>query len=58
MLSIFLSTIAFFVSTFFLRRYLEDMGIPKGMTRGALIFSIALLISYLVAAGVDHLPHH
>ena len=57
MLSIVLSTIAFFVSTFFLRRYLEEMGIPKGMTRGALVFSIALLISYLVATGIDHLPH-
>lgn len=55
--SIVLSTLAFFVASYFLRRYLEDMGIPKGMTRGALIFSIALLISYLVAVGVDHLPH-
>jgi len=57
MLSLFVSTIAFFVSTYFLRRYLENMGVPKGMTRGALIFSIALLISYVVATGVDHLPH-
>jgi hypothetical protein len=57
MLSIALSTIAFFVSTYYLKRYLEDMGIPKGMTRGALIFSIALLISYLVAIAADHLPH-
>ena len=57
MLSIFLSTVAFFVATYYLKRYLEDMGIPKGMTRGALIFSIALLISYLVAVAADHLPH-
>jgi len=57
MLSLILSTIAFFVSTWFLRRYLEDMGIPKGMTRGALIFSLALLISYVVAVAADHLPH-
>ena len=57
MLSIFLSTIAFFVATYFLKRYLEDMGIPKGMTRGALIFSLALLISYVVAVAADHLPH-
>jgi hypothetical protein len=57
MLSIVLSTVAFFVATFYLKRYLEDMGIPKGMTRGTLVFSIALLISYLVAVGVDHLPH-
>ncbi len=57
MLSIVLSTIAFFVSIYFLRRYLEDMGIPKGMTRGALIFTIALAVSYLVALAADHLPH-
>ena len=57
MLSIVLSTIAFFVATYYLRRYLDDMGIPKGMTRSALIFSIALLISYVVALVADHLPH-
>ena len=34
MLSIALSAIAFFVSSYYLRRCLEDMGIPKGMTRG------------------------
>ena len=57
MLSIVLSTIAFFVSTYYVKRYLEDMGIPKGMTRGTLIFSIALLVSYIVAVAADHLPH-
>ena len=57
MLSIVLSTIAFFVASFYLKRYLEDMGIPKGMTRGALVFSLALLVSYLVALIADHLPH-
>jgi hypothetical protein len=31
------------------------MDIPKGMTRGTLIFSIALLISYLVALATDHI---
>ncbi len=49
MLSIVLSTIAFFVTTYYCRRYLEEMGIPKGMTRGTLIFTAALLVSYLVA---------
>ncbi|MBI3043879.1 MAG: hypothetical protein HYY78_13760 [Betaproteobacteria bacterium] len=55
MLSILLSIVAFFVSIYCVRRYLESMGIPKGMTRGALIFSIALAISYLVAFAVDRL---
>lgn len=57
MLSIVLSAIAFFVSSYYLRRYLENMGLPKGMTRGVLIFSIALIISYVVALAADHLPH-
>jgi len=52
--SIVLSIIAFFVATYFLKRYLDSMDIPKGMTRGALIFSIALLISYLVSFAVDY----
>jgi len=56
MLSIVLSTIAFFVSTYYIRRYLENMGLPKGMTRGVLIFSIALIISYVVALAADYLP--
>ena len=48
-------TIAFFVSSYYIKRYLEDSGIPKGATRGALIFSIALAIAYLVALAVDRL---
>ena len=54
MLSIVLSTIAFFVASFYLRRYLDNMDIPKGMTRGTLIFVIALLIAYLVSLAVDY----
>ena len=57
MLSLVLSTIAFFVASYYLKRYLDDMDIPKGMTRSVLIFSIALLISYLVALAADYLPH-
>ena len=55
MLSILVSTIAFFVTTYYFKRFLEDMGIPKGMTRGTLIFTAALLISYLVAILVSYL---
>jgi len=55
MLSILLSTIAVFVSAYYVERFLENQGIPKGMTRGVLVFSISLLIAYLVAFGVDWL---
>lgn len=53
--SIVLSIIAFFVATYFLKRYLDNTDIPKGMTRSTLIFSIALLISYLVSLAVDYI---
>ena len=57
MLSVVLSAIAFFVSSYYIRRYLENMGLPKGMTRAVLVFSIALIISYAVALAADYLPH-
>ena len=53
MASFFLSTFAFFIAAFFIRRYLEDMGIPKGMTRGFVVFVLALIIAYAVAWLVD-----
>jgi hypothetical protein len=53
MISLILSTIAFFVASYFFKRYLDDAGIPKGFTRSALIFSLALAFSYGVAALVD-----
>ena len=55
MLSILLSVFAFFASIYFVRRYLESMGVPKGTTRGVLVFAIALTIAYVVAYAVDRL---
>jgi hypothetical protein len=40
------STAAFFAASYFTKRWLDDNDIPKGMTRGALIFSIALAAAY------------
>jgi len=53
MLSFFLSTFAFFVAAHFIRRYLEDMGIPKTMLRGLVVFVLALAVAYGVGAVVD-----
>jgi hypothetical protein len=55
MLSLVLSTAAFFIAAHFIKRYLENMGIPKGMTRGLVVFCLAVLISYTVASVVDWL---
>ncbi len=53
MLSLVVSTIAFFVASYFIRRYLDETGIPKGMTRSILIFTLAVAISYGVGVLVD-----
>ncbi len=49
MLSLVLSTVAFFVASYFLKHYLDDMGLPKGMTRSILVFCLAAMAAYGVA---------
>jgi len=53
MLRLLLSTVVFFVASFFVKRHLEGMGIPKGMTRGIVVFVTALAAAYGVAFLVD-----
>ena len=53
MLSFVLSTIVFFVVTFLVRRYLDDMGVPRTLGRGIVVFVIALGAAYGLAALVD-----
>jgi hypothetical protein len=53
MASFILSTVAFFVAGFFLRRYLDDIDVPRGMTRNTIVFLAALLVAYAVAYVVD-----
>jgi VIT1/CCC1 family predicted Fe2+/Mn2+ transporter len=52
-LSIVVSTIVYFVAAFFISRYLEETGIPKGMTRSISVFVLALAVAYGVAWVVD-----
>lgn len=51
--SLIVSTVAFFVASYFIKRYLNDMGVPKTMTRGLVVFVLALAIAYGVAFVVD-----
>jgi VIT1/CCC1 family predicted Fe2+/Mn2+ transporter len=44
--SIVVSTIAFFVASYFIKRWMDDNDIPKGMTRSITIFVLALAVSY------------
>ena len=55
MSSFILSTVAFFVAAFLVRRYLDDMGIPKTWTRRVVVFVAALLVAYAVAFVVDRI---
>lgn len=49
MLSLIISTVAYFVAAYFIKRYLNGMDIPKGMTRSIVVFTLALAIAYGVA---------
>ena len=53
MLGIVLATIAFFAASYFIKRYLNGIGIPKTMVRGMLVFVLALAVAYGVAFIVD-----
>jgi hypothetical protein len=55
LVSLIVSTIAYFVASFFIKRHLEEMGIPKGMTRGIVVFVLALTVAYGVAFLVDRI---
>jgi hypothetical protein len=53
MLGMVLSTIAFFVASYLIKRYLDGIGIPKTMMRGMVVFVLALAVAYGVAFVVD-----
>jgi len=53
MLGIVLSTMVFFVASYFIKRYLDAIGIPKTMVRGMVVFVLALAVAYGVAFLVD-----
>ena len=53
MLSLVFSTIAFFVASYFIKRYLDEIGIPKTLVRGLVVFVLALAAAYGVAFIAD-----
>jgi hypothetical protein len=46
MWNLIISTLAFIIAGWYLHRYLEDQGIPKGTTRKMLVFLLASLVSW------------
>jgi hypothetical protein len=55
MLSLALSTVASVAASYFIKRHLEEMGIPQGMTRNIAVFVLAAAVSYGVVFLVDWL---
>ena len=44
--SLIASTIVFFVASYFIKRWMEENDIPKGMTRSVTIFFLAIALAY------------
>ena len=57
LLNIIVSTIAFLATSYFAKRWADDNDLPKGMTRGAAIFAVALAVAYGAAWLADHVIH-
>jgi hypothetical protein len=44
--NLLVSSVAFFIAAWYIRRYLDEQGIPEGATRSLLIFTLASLVSW------------
>jgi hypothetical protein len=51
--NLIISTLVFFTAARYLHRFLEEQGLPKGMTRGTLVFALASLVSWGSGEMVD-----
>jgi VIT1/CCC1 family predicted Fe2+/Mn2+ transporter len=53
--SLLASTVVFFVAIYFIKRWMEDNDIPKGITRSITIFVLAVALAYGVGWLVDRI---
>ena len=53
MWNLIISTIVFFIAAWYFHRWLEEQGIPKGMTRGLAVFVLASLVSWGAGDAAD-----
>jgi hypothetical protein len=51
--SLIVSTIAYFAASYFIKRWMDDNDIPKGMTRSLTVFALAIAVAYAVGWLVD-----
>jgi len=53
MWNLIISTVVFFIAAWYVRRYLDEQGIPKGMSRGLMVFVLASLVSWGAGDATD-----
>jgi hypothetical protein len=53
MWNLIVSTIVFVIAAWYIRRYLDESGLPKGLTRGILVFGLAYFASWGAGEAVD-----
>lgn len=51
--NLIISTLVFFIAARYIKRYLNEQGIPEGMTRGILVLTLALLAAWGAGAAAD-----
>lgn len=51
--NIIISTIVFVIAAWYIRHLLDEHGLPKGMTRGLLVFVLAYMLAWSAGAVVD-----
>jgi predicted PurR-regulated permease PerM len=51
--NLIVSAIVFFIAAWYIRRYLDEQGIPKGATRGILVFTLASVVSWGAGEAFD-----
>jgi hypothetical protein len=51
--NLIISTLVFIIAAWYIRRYLDEQGIPKGMTRSLGVFVLAYFVSWGAGEMVD-----
>ena len=51
--NIIISTIVFVIAAWWIRRWLDEQGLPKGITRGLLVFMLAYMFAWGAGKLVD-----
>ena len=53
MWNLIISTFVFLIAAWYIRRYLDESGLPKGLTRSILVFGLAYFVSWGAGETVD-----